>query len=277
MFSICIWSKVHCMAHQKHQAYSTLIAVLLVGLARSAFAGPAAAADASFNSYVAGVESRLAQQHRVASTFLAPEDLARLRKGEPIIEKLSPSSPPGFPGAMLHHWRGTAFAPGATASDFERLMRNFAAYPKHYAPQVVQARVLAQQGDHYQVLMRVKQHHVITVVMDTQYDVTFSQFDAQHGSSLSHSTRISEISSPGTANERALSADEDHGLLWRLNTYWSYEERDGGVYMQIESVSLTRSIPAGLGWAVGPFVESVPRDSLEFTLSSTCNALKGRQ
>lgn len=175
---------------------------------------------------------------------------------------------------MLHHWRGTAFAPGATAADFERLMRNFGAYPRRYAPQVVQTRVLSQQGDHYQVLMRVKQHHVITVVMDTQYDVTFARLDAQHGYSLSRSTRISEISSPGTANERTLSPSEDHGFLWRLNSYWSYEERDGGLYMQIESVSLTRAIPTGLGWAIGPFVESVPRESLEFTLRSTCNALR---
>jgi hypothetical protein len=59
-----------------------------------------------------------------------------------------------------------------------------------------------------------------------------------------------------------------------MTTYWSYEERDGGVYMQIESISLTRSIPTGLGWAVGPFVESVPHDSLEFTLRSVCNALR---
>lgn len=262
------------MALKKHRAYPTLIAILLAGLTRSAFAGPTAAADASFNSYVAGVESRLAQQHRGANAFLAPEDRDRLRKGELIIEKLAPPSPAGFPGALLHHWRGTAFAPGATAADFERLMRNFGTYPQRYAPQVVQTRVLSQQGDHYQVLMRVKQHHVITVVMDTQYDVTFAQLDAQYGYSLSRSTRVSEISSPGTANERALSPGEDHGFLWRLNTYWSYEERDGGLYMQIESVSLTRSIPTGLGWAIGPFVESVPRESLEFTLRSTCNALR---
>ena len=78
----------------------------------------------------------------------------------------------------------------------------------------------------------------------------------------------------GTVAERALSPSEEHGFLWRLNTYWSYEERDGGLYMQIESVSLTRSIPTGFGWLVRPFVESVPRESLEFTLRSMCNALR---
>ena len=145
---------------------------------------------------------------------------------------------------------------------------------RYFSPQVIQARVVTQKGDRLQALMRVRQRHVITVVMDTAYDVTFGRLDEQHGYSISRSTRISEIDSPGTARSARLVPDEEHGFLWRLNTYWSYEERDGGLYMQIESVSLTRSIPRGLGWAVQPFVESVPRESLEFTLRSTCNALR---
>lgn len=244
-----------------------------------ALSGQSPVAVASFNSYAGAVESRLEQQHRNATGFIAPQNIAmqnidRLRSGELVIERLAPESPTGFPGAMLHHWRGTAFVPSVKAADFERLMRNFGSYPHYYAPQVTWAKILSRQGDHYQVVMRVRQHHVITVVMDTAYDVAFARLDSGHGYSLSRSTRISEIDSPGTAKERALGPSEGHGFLWRLNTYWSYEERDGGLYMQIESISLTRAIPTGLGWVIGPFVESVPRESLEFTLSSTRNALK---
>jgi hypothetical protein len=175
---------------------------------------------------------------------------------------------------MLHHWRGTAFVAGAKAADFERLLRDFDAYPRHFSPQVVEAKMLSEQGDHLQASMRVRQRHVIAVVMDTAYDIAFGQLDAQHGYSISRSTRIAEIEAAGTSAERVLSSSQEHGFLWRQNTYWSYEERDGGLTMQIESVSLTRSIPIGLGWAVGPFVESVPRESLEFTLRSVCNALR---
>jgi len=121
--------------------------------------------------------------------------------------------------------------------------------------------------------MRIRQKHVITVVMDSTYDVTFGQLDGRHGYSISRSTRIDEIASPGTRAEHALSASEEHGFLWRLNTYWSYEERDGGLYLQVEAISLTRSIPSGLGWVVGPYVESIPRESLEFTLNSARQAL----
>lgn len=174
----------------------------------------------------------------------------------------------------MHHWRGTAFAPGAKVEDFERLMQNFSAYPRLFSPQVLQAKGTPQGTDRWRASMRVSQRHVITVVMDTTYGIEFGRLDAHHGFSSSRSTQISEIDSAGTPKERALSSSEEHGFLWTLNTYWSYEERDGGLYMQIESISLTRSIPAGLAWAVRPFVESVPRESLEFTLRSTCNALR---
>ena len=236
-------------------------------------------AIAAFSSYIQAVETRLAQQHRsqihlIAAMTSTPQSEKRLRQGELIVEQLTPSAGSALSGAMIHHWRGTAFTPGANAADFERLMKDFNAYPQHYFPQVLAAKVLTQQNPRMQATMRVRQRHVVTVVMDTTYDIVYSRLDALHGYSSSRSTQISEIDSPGTATEHALTTSQEHGFLWRLNTYWSYEERDGGLYMQIESVSLTRSIPRGLGWVVSPFVESIPRESLEFTLRSTCNALR---
>jgi hypothetical protein len=257
-----------------------VLILALIGLGpRPVVAEPAPAAVSTFNSYVQELEERLAQQHRSQNSFLAPAASAvqgeiRLRSGELIVENLTPSTGEVFSGAMLHHWRGTAFAPGAKVADFERVMKDFSAYPQHFSPQVLRAKVLGRQGNCLQAAMRVRQQHVLTVVMDTTYDIAFAQLDAQHGYSISRSTQISEIDSPGAAAEHALNASQEHGFLWRLNTYWSYEERDGGLYMQIETISLTRSIPTGLGWAVRPFVESVPRESLEFTLRSTCNALR---
>jgi hypothetical protein len=244
---------------------------------------PTSAAISDFSSYTKAVEARLAQQHLSPNAFLATaasdpaRTEARLRAGELIIEQLTPSTanlPGAFPGALLHHWRGTAFAPGAKASDFERLMRDFNTYPQHFSPQVLQASALAQSGDRIRASLRVRQRHVITVVMDTTYDITFAQLDSRHGYSISRSTHIDEIDSPGTTAEHPLNAADEHGYLWRLNTYWTYEERDGGLYLQIEAVSLTRSIPRGLNWVIRPYIESIPRESLEFTLRSVCTALK---
>jgi len=253
---------------------SAFILVLVLSWTGVVMAEPKPAAISAFNTYVADVEGRLKKQHESQKDFLAPADAERLRQGEQIIERVTRPAGSDLPGAMLHHWRGTAFAPGATAADFQRLMKDFEAYPKVYEPQVTRARIITNEGVRFQVEMRTRQKHVITVVMQMALDATFGRLDERHGYSLSRSTKILEIESPDTPKERALGPEENHGFLWRLNTYWSYEERDGGLYMQIESVSLSRSVPPGLAWAIKPFVESVPRESLEFTLRSTCNAFK---
>jgi len=236
----------------------------------------------AFESYAAKVEARLRQQHSSPAGFLAGVEGDgktgdRVRQGEVVIEKLTPDKGE-VPGGLLHDWRGTAFVKGATAADFERLMKNFSSYSQMYSPEVVRARIVSPQGrpvpDHFTSEMRVKQKHMITVVLDTKYDVTYGRLNPRHGYSISRSTNIAEIQDADTPKERALPPDKEHGFLWRLNTYWSFEEGDGGLYMQIESISLTRGIPPGLGWAVGPFVESVPRESLEFTLRNTSKALE---
>jgi hypothetical protein len=261
---------------ERKQGGGWTAAGLLLLLATPAWvtAQPGPAATAAFHSYVERVEAGLDAQHRSAAGFLAPVDFARLRRGDLIITQLTSGVGAELPGALLHDWRGTAFIAGGKAADFERLMKDFDVYPKVYSPQVLTARILEHDEDHFQTTMRVRQKHVLTVVMDATYDITFSRLDAQRGSSITRSTQIAEIDSPGTAHERALGPGEEHGFLWRMNTYWSYEERDGGLYIQIESVTLSRSIPIGLGWAIGPFIESVPRDSLEFTLRATSDALR---
>jgi hypothetical protein len=255
---------------------SRLLGCLLLFLGQPfiVLAEPVPNAVSAFNSYIKTLELRLDLQHRSLNRFIAlptanPEQAeVRLRHGELIIERLTPTASAEPSGALLHDWRGTAFAPGATAADFERLLRDVNSYPRNFAPQIVRAGVLTQEGNRMTAWMRVRQKHGITVVLDTTYDIAFGQLDPQDGYSASRSTRISEINSPGTSSERVLGASDEHGFLWRLDTYWSYEERDGGLYLQIESVSLTRAVPTG------PYMESIPRESLEFTLRSACNALR---
>lgn len=248
--------------------------VLMIMATSSCFgAEPGHRAVSVFNAYIGTIESRLAQQHQSPTEFLDPaaltaSDNVRLRGGHLVIERLTPAAGTALPGALLHHWRGTAFIPNAKAASFERLLKDFDAYPQYFSPEVMRARLIAQHDDDFQVQMRVRQKHVITVVLDTTCDVIFGKLDEDHGYSTSRSVRISEVESSDA--QRALD-----GVLWRMNTYWSYEERDGGLYIQIESVSLTPSIPDGLGWAIGPYVESIPRESLEFTLRSVCTALRG--
>ena len=226
-----------------------------------AAAQPSAAAAAGYETYVAGVAARLTGGRAQGA------DETRLQRGDVIVERVAPGVT--LPGALLHDWRATALIAGARRSSLERLLRDFRAYPRVFAPEVVEARETGGAGDHVQAFLRVRQKHVMTVTLDTSYDVTFGA-GAGRGWSVSRSLRVQEVDGAG----RVLPEVEGHGFVWRTVTFWNYEERDGGLLVQVESVSLSRGIPAGLGWAVRPYVESVPRESLAFTLQAVRKALE---
>jgi hypothetical protein len=253
---------------------SLLLGALLLLRSPRLLAEPSPTAVATFSTYARGVESRLAQHHRSPDNFLAlpgdPATRGQLRSGQLLIEQLTT---PATPDALLHHWRATAFVPNATTASFEHLLQNFNAYPHNFAPQIISSTIIWRTPTDTLLRLRTRQHHVITVVLDTTCDVTFAALDPTHAYSISRSTRIDEIASPGSPTEHTLSSTDEHGFLYRLNTYWSYEQRDGGLYLQIESISLTRNIPHGLAWAIQPYLESIPRESLVFTLNSARNAL----
>ena len=118
---------------------------------------------------------------------------------------------------------------------------------------------------------------MVTVVLDTEHDVHYLGDSATRAHSRSSATRIAQVENAGKPDEREKTPGEDDGFLWRMETWWRMEERDGGVYVQSEVVSLTRDIPTGLGWLIGPFVTSIPKESLTFTLEATRKAVEGRQ
>ncbi len=243
---------------------------------RSAWPSPLPAAAATYDSYVAAVDARLQKQHaQPAALVLSADVRSAVHSGGVVVEAVNPGSRPATPGALLHHWRGTAFAPGATAADLDHLLRNVAAYPQHFAPDVLSARADSTPDPaHLTAHLRVRQKHVLTVVLDGLYDVRFSHTTTGGGYSTSRSTLLQEVANAGTPTEHPLPPAQDHGFLWRQNTWWTWQQADGGLYLQLESVSLSRSIPTGLAWAVGPMVQSIPRQSLEATLHSAVNAIR---
>ena len=238
----------------------------------------------AFDSYIRSYEKEtkdqlsrgefLAIDHQ--SRAVRAEVYERLKRGEVMIEQRK-APEEQFQNALLHHWIGTAFFAGATLDQVFAALEDYKSYPTTYGPEVVQAQVLQRNDDNFKVSLRLREHKVITVLLDTDYEVRFARIDGSHGYSHSYSTRISEIEHPDEAKERELPSGNDHGFLWRLYTYWRFVEKDGGVYAQCEAISLTRDVPSGLGWLVGKFVENIPRESLAFTLNSTRKALAAQQ
>jgi hypothetical protein len=133
---------------------------------------------------------------------------------------------------------------------------------KYYQPEVVQSRILSRRGERFKIYIRMVVKKILTFVVNTMQDVKYKQLDAQHLISISNATRIAEVKNAGTPKEHELPVGNDRGLLWRSKSYWRAEEKDGGVYIQCEALTLTRDIPAGVKPLVKPFVSSAPKEFL---------------
>lgn len=236
----------------------------------------------AFNRYIATAEARIGRQRN--SAFLSLESMplilrtdvvARLRHGETVIDRRGDTTQE-IPGGLIHDWIATVFVPNATVAQIISVVRDYDHTANYYSPDVMESRLVSANGDDLHVFMRLRKHKIVTVVLDTEYDVHYGRLDSDHQYSVSRSTRISEIEDPGSAHEHALAPGHDHGFMWRLNSYWSFEQANGGVFVQCEAISLTRDIPTGLAWMIAPFVSSIPRESLEFTLSATRAAFGGK-
>ncbi|MGH9788083.1 MAG: hypothetical protein ACRD4U_05210, partial [Candidatus Acidiferrales bacterium] len=90
----------------------------------------------------------------------------------------------------------------------------------------------------------------------------------------SRSTRIAELTNPDQPDSAEKPVGNDRGYLWRYHTYWRLEEKDGGVYVELESIALSRSIPAVFRWLVNPTIRRIRRDSAQRFLNSTRTAAK---
>jgi hypothetical protein len=240
---------------------------------------------AAFDKYIQLTEARIKSEEGPGKPFLAidamPEAqrnavMARLKNGEVVITRertLENGREIDIPDGMIHHWMGIVFIPGTTLKKTLALQQDYDHHAEYYSPRVTRSKLVSRKGDDFKIFYRVKDKKVITVVMDTDYDVHYESVSPTRERSRVYSTQIQEIADPGEKTEHAKPPDDGNGFMWRLYTYWREEERDGGVYIQCEAVSLSRDIPTGLGWLVKGFVESVPRESLQFTLGKTRAAL----
>jgi hypothetical protein len=237
---------------------------------------------AAFDRYVQATEQRMKSDRQFlwVDNLAASEQravLEALRRGELVIDRLTTrqgGKDIDIPDGMVHHWIGVVFIPGATLDKAVSLLQDYDHHAQIYAPNVAASKLLSRDGNNFRVSLRFMMKKVITVVVNSEHDARFTRDAPNRASSRIYSTRIAEVESPGTPSEREKPVGNDGGYLWRLYSYWRVLERDGGTYVQCESLSLTRDIPMGFGWLIRPFVTSIPRESLEFTLTTTRNVLR---
>jgi hypothetical protein len=236
----------------------------------------------SFNSYIAKTDAKNTSTLR-SGNFLWIDDLeksasdaahAKLKRGDVLMQRITPSGEfADIPGGMIHDWEGLVFIPGARLNEVIAFLQDYDHQSTYFAPDVEKSKILDRSGNHYRVFLRFRRKKIVTVVLNTEHDVSYYSDSATRAHSRSSATHIAEVENAGKPSEKEKLPGQDNGFMWRMETWWRMEEKDGGVYLQNQVVSLSRNIPTGLGWVVEPFVTSIPKESLEFTLGAVRRSL----
>lgn len=260
-----------------------LIALLALATVRAGAAPeqPSEAALKAYDAYVAKAEEQIRQEESsvksfvIGTTEVGDRREVALKLGKVVVDGRGVATAE-VPGGLIHHWVGSVFVSGASVADVMAVVQDYDHLARYYAPEVVSSRLISREGDDFRIALRTRDRRVITVVLDSEYTVHYGRLDAEHQFSFSRSTRVVEIADAGGAHEHLLYEADGHGYLWRLNSYWRFVKVSDGVIVQCEAISLTRSVPTGLGWLIGRYVREIPCASLEETLGATRDAVAVR-
>jgi len=240
----------------------------------------------AWDAYAQLTEQRIASELNSSAGFLriefmplpeAARTMQTIKGGRVAIQKMTTRAANGkeidVPDGMMHHWLGAIFIPNIKLQTVIQWVQNYDQHQRYFK-EVEQSKLVSRDGDTFKIFLRFVRKKVVTVHYNTHHTVVYRTHADDRVSSRSFTTRIAELEDPGTSSEKEKPIGDDSGFFWRLNSYWRLKEIDGGVVVECESISLSRSIPFGFGWLIKGFIESVPRESLESTLVSTRDGIK---
>jgi hypothetical protein len=234
----------------------------------------------AFDAYIRQVETEMEQTLHVSGPFLwsqrAPERVQEVGQGQVVAQFWSGRGPVKVPNGLIHDWIAAAFIPDSTIHQIFLVIQDYDNHKNIYKPEVIGSKLIRQDGNDFQIYLRLLKKKIISVVLDTDHLVHYRPVDPTRWVCRSYTTRIAEVENAGSPDERILQPDTGYGFLWRLHSYWRFEEREAGVVVECRATSLTRDVPFGLGWALEPIIQKLPRESLIKTLESTRQALHAR-
>jgi hypothetical protein len=253
--------------------------------AEASAAGPQPKTIEGWNAYVAATETRIESELAAAGPFLASDVMDgrgvtrdAITRGAITVRTLSTVDRSGrvlpVPGGTIAHWRGVVLLPGIPIDSLlHRLQHPDERGP--YPDDVLSLRVLDRAPDRLTLAMRLSRTRIVTATYDTEHAATYRRLGPTRASSRSVSTKIVEVADAGTKAERVLGEGRNRGFLWRMNSYWRYEEVPGGVIVELESLTLSRGIPMGLDIVVEPMIDRIARESVTRTLASVRRLYSG--
>jgi len=225
------------------------------------------------------VKANLQERIRPGGCFLwafeDPERAARVHGGEIVVAPVPGPSPKKVPGGLIHHWLGAMFLPDVTIEQVLEVTRDYDRYKDYYQPAVVQSKTIARADANDQFTMQMmNKAFFLKTALDADYEASYVHLDERRVYSVSRTSRIQEIEEYGQAGEHRVPEGQGSGYIWKLFSIARFEQRDSGVYVELEAVALSRGIPVVARVFVDPIVRRVSRNSLLISLHQTQEALR---
>ena len=229
-----------------------------------------------FDTYIKRVETELEQRWSGKRPFLSvddsPSERAKVLAGDLWIQPGDPQNPIAIYQGLIHDWVGAIFIPRVSIEKVLDILQNYDRHQQIYT-EVKRSKLLKRNGNDMTGYWRLeRKQSIITIVLDVTQDTHWKELAPGKWVCRAYATNISEVEHPGSSREKILPPGEGRGFLWRLDAYWSLEATNGGVLAESRTLSLTRNVPDVLAWAIQPFLQTIPKESLAGTLRHTRDA-----
>jgi len=235
----------------------------------------------AWDKYVASAKLHMQERLTGKAPFLwADEDLMRrqqLSSGQIVISPVGNSHPLSVPRGLIHHWIGAIFIPGATIRDLGAVVNDYSRYNEIYRPTLIKAELLDSTDDEQNFsILWVQRMLLVTAAFYTELDSNYFTLNSRQGYMTVSTTRVQQIENYGEKDERRLAQDEGSGYLWRLVSFARFEERDDGLYLELEVIGLSKDLPVSLRYLLKPVIDHISRQALTVKLDQTRQAIRSR-
>ncbi len=237
----------------------------------------------AWNQYLTWADAKVRREETDPKGFLIEDFLPQAERrairqqlinGETVVRRMTGTIPAGsrfeVPGGEIHHWWGCIFLPKVRLPGLLEFLKDYDHHAGRFAD-VEKSRLLWHDASMYRFSFRLRRTKAfVTAYYNTEQECVYSDRGPGRASSRSSAIRIAEIENPGTPAERERPPGNDHGYLWRLVSWWRFEETPQGVIVECESASLSRKIPMFVKFipGVAAYIRSTPKESLESVLLS---------
>ena len=233
----------------------------------------------AWDAYIQTANSQMVG--RTHGSFLwvdeVPDRSHSVHNGEILVSPIGQQNPKPVPFGLIHDWIGAAFIPNARLEDVLSAARDYGHYKEFYKPNVIDSKSLGTAGACDKYVMLMANHEIIaSTALEGEYEACYHQLDNRRWYSIAHTTRMQEIRRYAEPGAQPLPSDQGSGYIWRIYSFARFEERDGGVYVELEAIVLSRDIPVAVRWAVNPIVRRISKNAMLTSMRQMEEAVNSR-